>query len=156
MTSRLRIVLVLSVGLMVMAGGVTFVLLTDTHGRVCTLKLPTPSAVDVIVREREAGSLLRGRACLGSRCRPLRRQRGRVPVVWGVGFPIPRRPGTRPLVVVLERAGQPAEVLSRRVRLERREENGPGCGTEWQGLVRYAEGTLVQVPYSDRPRYLRG
>ena len=159
MASRLRrprTLVVLSVLLMVAAGGVTFALLTtETQLRVCTRMSPAPSGVAVIVREREAGPLVRGRACLGSRCRSLRRGRY-IAGVWLAGFPVARRPGTHPVVVVLERAGQPAEVMSRRVTLERTEENGPGCGTEWQGVVRYAQGKLVQVPFSERERYVRG
>lgn len=107
------------------------------------------------MREREAGALVRARACLGGKCRALREQQHGSPPVWNAYFGMPRRPVVRSAVLVLERAGLPAAVVTRRVRLERWEENGPGCGTQWVGLVRYVDGKLVQVPYADRSRYAR-
>lgn len=105
---------------------------------------------------RDAGVVTLARACLGARCRRLRQLSARVPGILSTSFAIPSRPGTRPVVLVLERPGQPAQVLSRRVRLQRHEANGPGCGTDWEGFVRYRDGKLVRVPYADLARYVRG
>jgi hypothetical protein len=69
---------------------------------------------------------------------------------------MPNGPATRTLVLVLERPVGAADVLARRVRMERWEENGPGCGTDWVAIISYVNGKLVQVPYADRRRYLRG
>lgn len=45
-------------------------------------------------------------------------------------------------------------MLARHVRMERWEENGPGCGTDWVAVIRYVDRKLVQVPYAGHRRYL--
>ena len=153
---RRHVLLGLAALLCLVAGGVAFALQPDESrsGRVCTLKKGPGSGVVVIVREREAGTFLRARAWLGTRSRTLRQRQVLSADVHTAGFPMPNGPATRTLVLVLERAGGPAEVLARNVRMERWEENGPRCGTDWVAVVRYVNGKLAQVPYAGHSRHL--
>jgi hypothetical protein len=103
---------------------------TREDSKICTLIGGiTGVTVDLAPEHRpDAGRVT---VCAGGDCRRLRR--GAVAIHFPVQADGPRRVS---LTVIAEHPGEPTEVSSGVVRLERSEPNGPGCGTWWNTEVR--------------------
>lgn len=127
------------------AGAATVVVLRDgAESTRCTL-IGSFAGVQVVAKEQESGQLTRATTCVAARCRALRPSLGGSRVeVWQRGIRLRAHgPVVTSVVLVLERRGRKAEVVSRRTRLRPIEINGPGCGTDWAAGLIYRGGRLV-------------
>jgi hypothetical protein len=127
--SRLRATRAVVGGIAVLAAGAGAAFALTRDEKACTL-IGSSNEVTVRLIAADRRELKRATVCVDGRC--TRWLRGTSDVFVPVKATGPR---VVPVLLVLERAGEPADVRAMNTRLERFEPNGSGCGTWWRANV---------------------
>ena len=121
----------------VLAAGAGAALALTRDEPLCTL-IGGSDGVWVHLTAADRRDLKRATVCVDGRCTTARG----APDVWM--WMNASGPRLVPVVLVLERAGKPADVRVMRTRLKRFEPNGPGCGTWWRTAVSSEDASSVR------------